>query len=85
VEPRPAAPELGVLPAPEPDGAVPPLVWSPPIVAKNGGRGAWMAARLEDYQWAAESFIPWIGRRLRGTSSGDGRAAKRPALSPPLP
>lgn len=79
-----AAEVLGVRPAAEPNGAVPPLVWSP-TVAHNGGRGAWMAARLEDYQWAAESFIPWIGRRLRGTSSGDGRAAKRPALSPPLP
>jgi lysophospholipase L1-like esterase len=78
-----AAEVLGVLPAPEADGAVPPLVFAPPIVATNGGRGAWVAARLEDYQWAAESFIPWIGRRLRGTSSGDGRPAKRPALSPP--
>jgi lysophospholipase L1-like esterase len=59
-----------------------PLVWAPPAVAANRGRGAWLAARIEDYQWAAESFIPWIGRRLRGTSSGDGRSAKHPELSP---
>jgi lysophospholipase L1-like esterase len=59
-----------------------PLVWSPPEAARNRGRGAWLAARAEDYQWAAESFIPWIGRRLRGTSSGDGRSAKHPELSP---
>jgi lysophospholipase L1-like esterase len=78
-----AAEILGVAPAPESDGSVPPLAWSSAVVAKNRGRGAWMAARLEDYQWAAESFIPWIGRRLRGTSSGDGRGAKRPTLSPP--
>jgi lysophospholipase L1-like esterase len=67
--------------APGQDGPVP-LAWSPPGVAKNRGRGAWLAARMEDYQWAAESFIPWIGRRLRGASSGDGRLAKRPDLSP---
>jgi lysophospholipase L1-like esterase len=78
-----AAEVLGVRPALVPEGSAPPLSWSPPVVAKNRGRAAWMAARLEDYQWAAESFIPWIGRRLRGTSSGDGRTAKRPTLSPP--
>ncbi|MDX6762413.1 SGNH/GDSL hydrolase family protein, partial [Streptomyces sp. F8] len=25
---------------------------------------------------------PWLGRRLRGRSSGDGRTAKRPDLLP---
>ncbi|MEW5660316.1 SGNH/GDSL hydrolase family protein, partial [Streptomyces cinereoruber] len=25
---------------------------------------------------------PWLGRRLRGRSSGDGRGAKRPELLP---
>jgi hypothetical protein len=29
-----------------------------------------------------EYVLPWIGRRLTGRSSGDGRAAKRPALEP---
>jgi lysophospholipase L1-like esterase len=78
-----AAELLGVLPAADlgsADGPTP-LVWSSPDVARNRGRGAWLAARVEDYQWAAESFIPWIGRRLRGTSSGDGRSAKHPDLS----
>ncbi|MBM7831947.1 lysophospholipase L1-like esterase [Agromyces cerinus] len=29
-----------------------------------------------------EFVLPWIGRRLTGRSSGDGRAAKRPTLAP---
>ena len=32
-----------------------------------------------------EFVLPWIGRRLTGRSSGDGRAAKRPTLSPVEP
>lgn len=59
----------------------PPIVWSRPAAARRD-RGAWSAARREDYQWAREHFGPWVGRRLRGTSSGDGRTAKRPALAP---
>jgi lysophospholipase L1-like esterase len=41
-----------------------------------------MAKRQEDLRWAKEFFVPWIGRRLRGVSSGDGLTAKRPELSP---
>lgn len=79
-----AAEVLGVVAAADPgsEGGHAPLVWSPPVVPASRGRAAWLAARVEDYQWAAESFIPWIGRRLRGTSSGDGRSAKHPELSP---
>ena len=29
-----------------------------------------------------EFVLPWIGRRLTGRSSGDGRTAKRPTLEP---
>jgi len=85
---RRAAEVLGVVPAADPGsaGGPAPLVWTPPAVSGHRGRGAWLAARIEDYQWAAQSFIPWIGRRLRGTSSGDGRTAKHPDLSPvPVP
>ncbi|MDH6235666.1 SGNH/GDSL hydrolase family protein [Cryobacterium sp. CG_9.6] len=32
-----------------------------------------------------EHVLPWIGRRLTGRSSGDGRSAKRPALVPVAP
>jgi len=48
-------------------------------------RAAWVAARREDARWAREYLAPWVNRRLRGTSSGDGRTAKRPALEEMLP
>jgi lysophospholipase L1-like esterase len=32
----------------------------------------------EEAAWVRGFVAPWIGRRLRGTSSGDGRTAKRP-------
>jgi lysophospholipase L1-like esterase len=67
--------------------APPPILWTPAVSAAKAAanRAAWLAARREDYQWARESFVPWIGRRIRGTSSGDGRSAKRPDLLPVLP
>ena len=33
-------------------------------------------------RWAGAFLAPWIWRRLTGKSSGDGRVAKRPELSP---
>ncbi|MFI6119928.1 SGNH/GDSL hydrolase family protein [Streptomyces sp. NPDC051064] len=41
----------------------------------------WQAAGAE-VRWAAAFLGPWLGRRLRGRSSGDGRTAKRPLLQP---
>ncbi|MEO5921029.1 MAG: SGNH/GDSL hydrolase family protein [Pseudolysinimonas sp.] len=38
----------------------------------------WRAARREDIDWARVHFAPWILRRLRRRSSGDGIEAKRP-------
>jgi lysophospholipase L1-like esterase len=35
-----------------------------------------------DLRWTREHLMPWIGRRLRGRSSGDGISAKRPDLAP---
>lgn len=35
-----------------------------------------------DAVWAARYLRPWLLRRLRGRSSGDGRVAKRPQLAP---
>jgi lysophospholipase L1-like esterase len=32
--------------------------------------------------WAKTYFTPWVVRRIRGRSSGDGRSAKRPQLGP---
>ncbi|HEX4831083.1 MAG TPA: SGNH/GDSL hydrolase family protein [Trebonia sp.] len=63
--------------------ALAPIVWARPVdPARRTTPASWLAARRGDYQWARESFVPWVGRRLRGTSSGDGRGAKRPELLP---
>ena len=35
-----------------------------------------------DLRWAGTFFVPWIGRRITGRSSGDGRYPKRPQLAP---
>jgi lysophospholipase L1-like esterase len=42
----------------------------------------WRAARTEDLVWAREYFVPWVIRRLRHKSSGDGISAKRPTAGP---
>ncbi|SDG07007.1 Lysophospholipase L1 [Sinosporangium album] len=39
------------------------------------------ARRADDARWAREHLLPWVGRRLRGTSSGDGLPPKRPHLT----
>ncbi|MGY1985184.1 SGNH/GDSL hydrolase family protein [Blastococcus sp. SYSU DS0669] len=36
------------------------------------------AALAEEAAWVRGFVAPWVGRRLRGRSSGDGRVAKRP-------
>jgi lysophospholipase L1-like esterase len=46
------------------------------------GRSAWLAARRVDMRWARIHAAPWMVRRLRGVSTGDGLAPKRPELSP---
>jgi lysophospholipase L1-like esterase len=56
------------------------------MLARPGvARAAWVAARREDARWAREYLLPWVNRRLRGTSSGDGLPAKRPSLQPVTP
>ncbi|PYY51052.1 SGNH/GDSL hydrolase family protein [Curtobacterium sp. MCBD17_023] len=42
----------------------------------------WREARVEDLGWAKEYLVPWVVRRVRGTSSGDGVTAKRTTLQP---
>ncbi|MDJ0383601.1 SGNH/GDSL hydrolase family protein [Streptomyces sp. G-G2] len=42
----------------------------------------WAVRRAHDARFAREHLLPWIGRRLSGRSSGDGRPAKRPELLP---
>ena len=36
----------------------------------------------EDAEWARQYLAPWVERRLKGTSSGDNRLAKRPEATP---
>jgi len=36
----------------------------------------------QDARWARQHLAPWVGRRLRGVSSGDTVTAKRPELAP---
>jgi lysophospholipase L1-like esterase len=40
------------------------------------------AALTTELAWMSRHMTPWIVRRIRGRSSGDGRSAKRPALAP---
>ncbi|MEU2255265.1 SGNH/GDSL hydrolase family protein [Nocardia xishanensis] len=49
----------------------------PPLPA----RGA-LSTAANELRWAAAFLGPWLGRRLTGRSSGDGRTAKRPDLLP---
>jgi lysophospholipase L1-like esterase len=42
----------------------------------------WWQQRGSDVDWARTHLLPWLGRRLRGTSSGAGVLPKRPQLTP---
>ena len=53
-----------------------PAWWRTPL-PQAGARGR-VSAIAADAQWVTGHLLPWIGRRLRGVSSGDGRSAKRP-------
>ena len=44
------------------------------------GAPTWRQARTEDLVWAREYLVPWVVRRLRRTSSGDGVLPKRPGF-----
>ncbi|MEU1011782.1 SGNH/GDSL hydrolase family protein [Streptomyces sp. NPDC005890] len=55
--------------------------WTRPLPAGPSARGT-VAAEL---RWAGSFLGPWLLRRLRGHSSGDGRGPKRPTLLPPAP
>ena len=41
-------------------------------------RVTWREARVTDIVWAREYFVPWVLRRMRHQSSGDGVVPKRP-------
>ncbi|MEE1755448.1 SGNH/GDSL hydrolase family protein [Streptomyces sp. SP18CS02] len=54
--------------------------WRSPLPAAV--RAGWASRRVADLRFAHRHLGPWIGRRLTGRSSGDGRPAKRPELLP---
>ena len=56
--------------------------WREPLPADQSGQSGWLNARRQDLRWAQEYAGPWVQRRLRGVSSGDGLAPKRPDLLP---
>ncbi|MFE3516032.1 SGNH/GDSL hydrolase family protein [Streptomyces sp. NPDC059166] len=54
--------------------------WALPLPPQRLPTGVRAAAA--EVRWAAGFLGPWLGRRLRGRSSGDGRVPKRPQLLP---
>ena len=46
-------------------GLTPPDLGPAPVLTKA-------ETRREDRQWAREFLVPWVARRVKGTSSGDG-------------
>ncbi|MEU5400929.1 SGNH/GDSL hydrolase family protein [Streptomyces sp. NPDC005963] len=54
--------------------------WRTPLAPVPPTR--WAVRRTADLRFAQQHLGPWIGRRLTGRSSGDGRSAKRPDLLP---
>lgn len=55
------------IPAPDPFAPWPEIVSAEP-------------SRRDDLLWARTHLLPWVGRHLRGRSSGDSISAKRPVL-----
>lgn len=54
--------------------------WEAPLAA--GAPVSWHRRRAADIRFTREHLFPWVGRRLTGRSSGDGRSPKRPDLAP---
>ncbi len=52
--------------------------WAQPL--PPAGAVSRRRALAEDLRWARVHLAPWLIRRARGVSSGDGRPAKRPQL-----
>nr|WP_206323820.1 SGNH/GDSL hydrolase family protein [Streptomyces sp. HNM0574] len=56
--------------------------WTHPLPPPEAPAPTGWHATGAELRWAASFLGPWLGRRLRGRSSGDGRTAKRPQLRP---
>ncbi|MFD0366862.1 SGNH/GDSL hydrolase family protein [Streptomyces sp. NPDC127114] len=59
--------------------------WARPLPPPGTRPPGGLRAAGAELAWAAAFLGPWLGRRLLGRSSGDGRAAKRPLLTPVAP
>ncbi|MGI5460288.1 SGNH/GDSL hydrolase family protein [Streptomyces sp. CA-249302] len=55
--------------------------WTRPLPPDPAARTG-LSAVAAELRWAGAFLGPWLVRRVRGRSSGDGREAKRPALLP---
>ncbi|MFD9464548.1 SGNH/GDSL hydrolase family protein [Streptomyces sp. NPDC060027] len=56
--------------------------WTRPLPTPQLPTATGWRAGIGELRWAAGFLGPWIGRRMQGRSSGDGRIAKRPDLTP---
>jgi lysophospholipase L1-like esterase len=54
--------------------------WREPLPPQPAA--GWLTSLRRDVSWTHNYAAPWLGRRLRGISSGDGLGAKRPDLQP---
>ena len=50
--------------------------WPPAVPVR------WVSRRRADAHWLRVHVLPWVSRRVRGRSSGDGLPPKRPHLTP---
>jgi lysophospholipase L1-like esterase len=48
--------------------------------SRNPTQLSFVADAYAQLRWTQDNFMPWVWRRLRGRSSADGRAPKRPRL-----
>ncbi|MGW2564161.1 SGNH/GDSL hydrolase family protein [Streptomyces sp. NPDC001514] len=56
--------------------------WTHPLPPPESPSPTGWRATFAELRWAAAFLGPWLGRRLRGRSTGDGHTAKRPQLLP---
>jgi lysophospholipase L1-like esterase len=56
--------------------------WREPLALDVAAAPGWTRSRRQDLRWARTYAAPWIQRRLKGVSSGDGLPPKRPDLLP---
>jgi len=54
--------------------------WREPLPAHPAGRSRRGADLVADVRWVRRHFLPWVSRRLRGVSSGDGVLPKHVQL-----